>query len=154
MKCWNRSVAVCGMSGLILLVMSLAGPQPNAGAEPHHPVYANLASSQDKSSGGAADTSGYVGADTCKTCHEDIYNSWEKTPHWKTTLDTKGGPSHQGCEGCHGPGADHVAGGGDVTKIFIFKDHSAKEVNDRCMTCHASGPSQLDSPNSVHRMGM
>ena len=65
--------------------------------------------------------SDYVGAEVCKTCHEEIYNSWEKTPHWKTTLDTKGGPSHQGCEGCHGPGAAHVAGGGDKTKIFIFR---------------------------------
>ena len=51
------------------------------------------------------DTSQYVGAETCKTCHEDIYNGWEKTPHWKTTLNKEGGPSKQGCEGCHGPGA-------------------------------------------------
>ena len=83
-------------------------------------------------SGNAAKTaspsedSRYVGSDTCKTCHEDLYNSWAKTPHWKTTLDKKGGPSHQGCEGCHGPGADHVAGGGDKTKIFIFEQASAK----------------------------
>src|SRR5664279_3223104 len=39
------------------------------------------------------ETSKYVGADTCKTCHEEIYSAWEKTPHWKTTLNTKGGPS-------------------------------------------------------------
>src|SRR5580658_4891755 len=65
----------------------------------------------------SAPASDYVGSETCKACHEDIYDSWEKTPHWKTTLDTKGGPSRQGCESCHGPGAAHVAGGGDVTKI-------------------------------------
>ena len=69
----------------------------------------------------SSEGSKYVGADTCKTCHEEIYNAWEKTPHWKTTLNTKGGPSKQGCEGCHGPGADHVAGGGDKTKIFVFE---------------------------------
>jgi hypothetical protein len=39
------------------------------------------------------DVSKYVGAETCKTCHEEIYNAWAKTPHWKTTLNTKGGPS-------------------------------------------------------------
>ena len=50
------------------------------------------------------DASKYVGAETCKTCHEEIYNAWEKTPHWKTTLNKEGGPSKQGCEGCHGPG--------------------------------------------------
>ena len=90
------------------------------------------------------------GREVCKTCHEDIYNSWEKTPHWKTTLDTKGGPSHQGCEGCHGPGAAHVAGGGDMTKIFIFKDHSTKEINDRCLTCHAGGTEHMNAVNSLH----
>src|ERR1700693_22180 len=67
------------------------------------------------------EVSKYVGAETCKTCHEEIYNAWEKTPHWKTTLNKKGGPSKEGCEGCHGPGADHVAGGGDKTKIFVFE---------------------------------
>jgi DmsE family decaheme c-type cytochrome len=92
----------------------------------------------------------YVGSETCKTCHQDIYNQWEKTPHWKTTLDTKGGPAHLGCEACHGPGSAHVAGGGDVTKIFIFKDRSTKEINDRCLTCHAGGTQHMNAINSEH----
>src|SRR5580704_14574052 len=73
------------------------------------------AANPEKQSGGAADSavSDYVGTETCKSCHENMYDSYEKTPHWKTTLDTKGGPSRQGCEGCHGPGAAHVAGGMD-----------------------------------------
>ena len=92
----------------------------------------------------------YVGSDTCKTCHADLYNNWEKTPHWKTTLDTKGGPSHQGCEGCHGPGSAHVEGGGDITKIFIFKNHSTKEIDNRCLTCHAGGTQHMNAINSEH----
>ena len=107
-------------------------------------------SSSSSASAQSTDPSKYVGAETCKTCHEKIYDGWEKTPHWKTTLDTKGGPSHQGCEGCHGPGADHVAGGGDVTKIFTFKNASTKEINARCMTCHAGGPQHMNAINSVH----
>ncbi|MFZ0418203.1 MAG: hypothetical protein WAM04_08850, partial [Candidatus Sulfotelmatobacter sp.] len=54
--------------------------------------------SQPASSHAAKDASAYVGAETCKTCHEEIYNAWAKTPHWKTTLNKE--PSHQGCEGC------------------------------------------------------
>lgn len=96
-------------------------------------------------------SSDYVGAETCKQCHSEIYESWAKTPHWRTTLDTKGGPSHQGCEGCHGPGRAHVEGGGDKTKIYVFTEHSPTEINTRCLTCHASGPTHLHSPNSFHR---
>ena len=92
----------------------------------------------------------YVGAEVCKTCHEEIFSGWEKSPHWKTTLDTKAEPSHQGCESCHGPGSAHVAGGGDVTKIFIFKEHSIKEINARCMTCHAGGTQHMNAINSEH----
>jgi len=113
------------------------------------------ATEQDKSSphkpaAGASAPSEYVGAEVCKTCHDDIYNAWEKSPHWKTTLDTKGGPSHQGCESCHGPGSAHVAGGGDVTKIFVFKDHSTKDIDARCLTCHAGGTEHMNANNSVH----
>ena len=92
----------------------------------------------------------YLGAETCKTCHEEIYNNWEKTPHWKTTLNKEVGPSKQGCEGCHGPGADHVAGGGDKTKIFVFESASTKEINARCMTCHAGGTQHMNAINSIH----
>jgi hypothetical protein len=65
------------------------------------------------------DPSLYVGSDTCKTCHEDIFKNFETTPHWKTTF-TKKGPEWQGCEACHGPGKEHVEGGGDKSKIFTF----------------------------------
>jgi DmsE family decaheme c-type cytochrome len=92
----------------------------------------------------------YVGSDTCKTCHEDLYNNWAKTPHWKTMLNKEGGPSKQGCEGCHGPGKAHVDGGGDVTKIFTFKNVSTKTISDRCLTCHAGGTEHMNAVNSVH----
>ncbi|MGC1374093.1 MAG: DmsE family decaheme c-type cytochrome [Candidatus Sulfotelmatobacter sp.] len=98
------------------------------------------------------DASKYVGAETCKTCHEEIYNAWEKTPHWKTTLNKE--PAQQGCEGCHGPGAEHVAGGGDVTKIFNPAKHSAKEVDAKCLTCHAGAHPNFDrSPHARANVG-
>jgi DmsE family decaheme c-type cytochrome len=97
----------------------------------------------------SASPSDYVGAETCKTCHEDIYNGWEKSPHWKQTYK-EGGIAKHGCEDCHGPGSAHVAGGGDKTKIFIFQDHSTKEINERCLICHAGGAQHMNAINSVH----
>ncbi len=96
------------------------------------------------------DVSKYVGAETCKTCHEDIYNAWEKTPHWKTTLNKEGGPAKQGCEGCHGPGADHVAGGGDKTKIYVFEGRPRQETSARCLGCHGESHPQSHFAESAH----
>ena len=92
----------------------------------------------------------YVGSETCKTCHEELYTGWEKSPHWKQTFK-EGGIAKHGCEDCHGPGSEHVAGGGDVSKIFVFgKDHPAKEMNARCLACHSSDSEQFKAINSVH----
>jgi DmsE family decaheme c-type cytochrome len=96
----------------------------------------------------SSDASKYVGAETCKTCHEDTYNAWEKTAHWKTTLNKE--PSHQGCEGCHGPGADHVAGGGDKTKIYTFTGAKPEAITKRCLACHESNPEQREFMRSTH----
>src|SRR5579863_9791324 len=151
MKCWQSSLAL--KFGFVAILCAGSTGALRADTKPAQlPDTAGSAgaSSADKQSGKAADASDYVGADTCRTCHEDMYNSYEKTPHWKTMNDTRGGPSKQGCEGCHGPGAAHVAGGGDKTKIFIFKDHSAKEIDERCLTCHASGTQHMNAINSEH----
>jgi DmsE family decaheme c-type cytochrome len=88
----------------------------------------------------------YAGTDTCKTCHEDLYKkSFEGTPHFKTTLE--GG---HGCESCHGPGAAHVEGGGDISKIISFKNLSKPDVNKRCLSCHGENLKQRHFSSSMH----
>jgi DmsE family decaheme c-type cytochrome len=79
-----------------------------------------------------------------------LFEGYEKSPHFKTTLDKRGGASHQGCEGCHGPGAAHADDPGDMKKIFSFKTASPKTINERCMTCHAPAKEQMDFGWSVH----
>jgi DmsE family decaheme c-type cytochrome len=96
-----------------------------------------------------AATAQYLGSETCKTCHEAIYNGWEKSPHWNQTY-AKGGIAKHGCEDCHGPGSAHVEGGGDKTKIFTFKDAPTNEIDNRCMTCHAGGTQHMNAINSEH----
>lgn len=102
-----------------------------------------------------ADSSDYVGEETCKTCHEDMpskgfYKTFSESRHFITTLDTKKGPEFHGCEACHGPGKAHVEGGGDKTKIFTFKDASAKDISDRCLKCHQYGEEHANFSRSVH----
>lgn len=92
----------------------------------------------------------YVGPEACKTCHEDIYNNFDKSPHWKTTLDKRGGPPKQGCEACHGAAAAHIDDPGDPKNIFSFKTASAKEVNEHCLDCHSSGKDHMNFSRSAH----
>jgi DmsE family decaheme c-type cytochrome len=88
----------------------------------------------------------YVGVDVCKTCHDDLYKkNFEATPHFKTTL--KDG---HGCESCHGPGSEHVEGGGDVTKIISFKNLSRQQSSAQCLSCHAENHEQRHFSASSH----
>lgn len=98
----------------------------------------------------SSEASAYAGSETCKTCHEDIFNNFDRSPHWKTMLDKRGGPSKQGCEACHGPAAGHVDDPGDSKKIFSFKTASAKEINQRCLECHSSGKDHMNFSRSAH----
>jgi DmsE family decaheme c-type cytochrome len=94
----------------------------------------------------AAPSAECVGSDTCKTCHEEVYQKgFEHTPHYQTSL--KDG---HGCESCHGPGSEHVAGGGDITKIISFKSLSRKDSSARCLECHGESKEQAHFSTSSH----
>ncbi len=82
-----------------------------------------------------APTGGYVGADTCLTCHTDRTNLGEhgRAANPRTPMAT------QGCESCHGPGQGHVDGGGDKTRIRNPKTLPPSAVSAICTTCHNRG---------------
>ncbi len=144
-----RRLRLGPVAALILALPLLSQPLRGQGstASPHG---ANSPSAANASAEQKAATAGYVGSEACQACHSDLYKSWENSPHWKTSLNTEEEPSHQGCEACHGPGSAHIAGGGDVSKIFVFKGRSAKEIDARCMSCHAGGPQHMMALNSIH----
>jgi DmsE family decaheme c-type cytochrome len=113
----------------------------------------------EKNKGGGTQKQGYVqpsdpalyaGTETCKTCHEDKYKSYEETRHYATDLNGKKGPEWQGCEACHGPGKAHVDGGGDKTKIFSFHDGTAAQLSERCLACHTFADQQINFLRSEH----
>src|SRR5579864_2127002 len=109
-------------------------------------IQSSLAAEPDKNATGQSPTAKYVGADVCKTCHEEIYKKhFELTPHFQTTLE--GG---HGCESCHGPGSEHVEGSGDITKIIRFSTLSTQEASARCLSCHGDKLQQRHFAASAH----
>lgn len=99
-----------------------------------------------------AEATKYAGAEACQACHAEVYEKFEATPHWKTMLETRRGPEWQGCEACHGPGADHIEAGGDKTKIFNFKGVSTKTISERCLQCHLYGEEHSNFARSAHNV--
>jgi DmsE family decaheme c-type cytochrome len=97
------------------------------------------------------DLSKYVGSDVCQSCHDEVYKKFETTPHWKTMTDKRAGPDKQGCESCHGPGADHVEAGGDKAKIIRPQALSASKVSENCLTCHLYGEEHSNFARSAHK---
>ncbi len=132
------------LSGLIVAPQAVFG-----GQRPQEAPSAATASNQDKPADATDDASSSTEAETCQTCHKDITTSFEKSPHWKTMNDTRGGHSKQGCEACHGPGGDHAD---DPSKpVFDFKTAKPETITDRCLSCHASGSAHMSASNSFHR---
>ena len=97
----------------------------------------------------AAQATGFVGDDTCTTCHEPEGKALHATLHGKAqNTRTPAAKTGQSCETCHGPGQAHVDTG-DKTKIKRFTAMSAKDVNATCLTCHSKG-SHADWNGGMH----
>jgi DmsE family decaheme c-type cytochrome len=94
---------------------------------------------------------GFVGAETCKECHELQYESYAKSVHFKKSI--KGPEAQDACETCHGPGANHVEkGGGRGVDIFDFgKDVDAAAKSAKCLTCHERTPGMDLWEMGVHK---
>src|ERR671928_628107 len=53
-----------------------------------------------------AQAAGYVGEETCLTCHEDQKKGYHGSPHSRAK-NPRTPAGTQGCESCHGPGQAH-----------------------------------------------
>ena len=84
----------------------------------------------------AQEQAAYVGADRCAACHQPIYDAWKASPHHRTVLDPKRTEAQRGCEACHGPGSQHVEGGGDPKLIRPIRTLSADKSAGVCLSCH------------------
>jgi DmsE family decaheme c-type cytochrome len=80
---------------------------------------------------------GYVGSDTCLTCHTDQGETLKGSKHAQEK-NPRSPAATQGCESCHGPGQAHVD---DDAKGHMGKFAQMKpaETNQACLTCHNRG---------------
>ena len=110
--------------GVMVSVSASAGPHQN-GAPPAKPA----------ATAKVAPATGYVGEETCLTCHEDQKKGYHGSPHARAG-NPRTPAATKGCESCHGPGQAHVDGGGDKTKISNPKTLTPREASDVCLSCH------------------
>ena len=91
----------------------------------------------------------YAGSEACQACHEDISNSYKKSPHRVLETDQKRGWAGHGCEMCHGEGSKH-AEAADAALIKNPAKLTAAAADKICMTCHLNQPTHVGRLQSSH----
>jgi len=91
-----------------------------------------------------------VGSAACKTCHADVWLNFYKNAHYKSIASGKEPPEKTGCEGCHGPGGNHLEARGGRATIRAFSQLSGRPVLDACLGCHAKDFPRSEIRRSSH----
>jgi DmsE family decaheme c-type cytochrome len=93
----------------------------------------------------------FVGSNSCKGCHADIWLNFYKNPHYKSIASGKETPERTGCEGCHGAAQQHIeSGGGKTTIPRAFSLMKPEQVLNTCLTCHALDFTKANIRRSEH----
>ncbi len=129
----GRLVVLCSTLPLVVaLFLVLTSPAPTLAQAPARPA--------------AAPADGYVGAETCKGCHEDSYNRFATTKMGRLFLrHPRNTVERLACESCHGPGKAHADAGGGKGKeaklVTFAKDDPTpvEQRNQACLACHTKG---------------
>lgn len=82
---------------------------------------------------------GYLGLDSCVSCHDEQEKSYVDSPHGKSVDVRTPAALHQ-CETCHGPGEKHKDDPAVDSTIRKFQKMAPRDVNSVCLSCHSSGP--------------
>jgi hypothetical protein len=86
--------------------------------------------------GPASDTSKYAWADSCRKCHEPVYDAWAKTKH-ATALDRLSATEQeQDCIGCHVTGP----------KERVYDGKKVLNKGVQCEACHGGAAAHAADP--------
>ncbi len=130
---------------ILILVSSCKAPEiyrVEYSPASHHPVKIRPAQIQPSESA-------FAGSDSCRECHGNIYNKWQKTAHSRELTEQNFlMPPHQGdcsrchstsavekrvgCEACHGPRAEHVVN----PKKYEPVECRICDIQRMCIQCH------------------
>lgn len=127
---WAWAVAV----GIVMLCSSITirAQQP---AQPAEPAKAIATAQPAAATPGPAKPAEYAGSETCKACHEEIFNNLQKTPHFAIETGARWHWKERSCESCHGPGSKH-ADSASPDDIKNPAKETAGEVDRTCLNCH------------------
>ena len=89
----------------------------------------------------------YVGSDTCLGCHCDKQEWWAESAHSLPDMDEKARDGYKGCEGCHGPGSNHM---GRLAGIGVFDVATVEEADAMCFKCHRDEMFEPDYWKTIH----
>jgi len=127
----NSSRGVSGaLAGIVILASGLAISAQQPAKPPEAPKSAEPTKPAEP-----AKPADYVGSDTCKVCHEEIYNNFQKTPHFAVETGARKGWEQKSCESCHGPGSKH-AESVSADDIRNPAKLPAGQVDRTCLGCH------------------
>jgi DmsE family decaheme c-type cytochrome len=87
---------------------------------------------------------GFVGAEVCKACHQPAWERFAPTKMGRLFLNhPRNAQEKLACEGCHGPGREHVeVAGENAGGMITFSRKDPTPVDQRnavCLSCHTKG---------------
>ena len=131
-----RVCQLCAVACLVLvgLAIGLCGSKASHAAAP-----AKTTTSEPVAS--------YVGTETCVQCHEEVGTALNKHWHGRAMAGLeKKGQGHL-CEGCHGPGSQHV---NDPSALTAAPLRKFARAGNGCLTCHNTSVSSIKWRMSEH----